>query len=167
MSSASTDSATTVSPDTPVAAKKDDKENIVVKKDRKVAEAAKTKKPADKTKTSVPAVIAIEDTDEEDQDEEEDPRGMSSSGFHTISFLLLPRSVATVEPPRRPKIVAVQPRRSPRLAGLPPEMEGLGAQFSSFPSHRSVMAYPSFAFQGERNAARRVRRTKADSLEVA
>ncbi|KAJ9100732.1 hypothetical protein QFC19_005471 [Naganishia cerealis] len=127
VSTASTDSATTVSPDTPTAAdKNNDKENIAVgtavnKKDKKTLGTGKTTKDTEKAKISVPEVIVIVDSDEEEDNQ------------------------ATVEPPRRPKTVKIQPRRSPRLAGLPPEMEGLA----------------------ERNAARRIRRTKADALEVA
>jgi hypothetical protein len=165
VSSASTDSATTVSPDTPVAAKKVDKENVAVKKDKK-AEAVKATKPAEKIKTSVPEVIVIEDTDEEDEDEDEDPEGTptieKSRGRASADFLV----TATVEPPRRPKIVAVQPRRSPRLAGLPPEMEGLGMHSCAL-FVPSCLADNTSGSVGERNAARRIRRTKADFLEVA
>jgi hypothetical protein len=79
ISSASTDSATTVSPDTPVAVKKNNKENIAVKKDKKVAGAVKANEPAEKIKTTVPAVIVVEDTDDEDEDDDEDPEGTSAS----------------------------------------------------------------------------------------
>ncbi|GHJ85933.1 hypothetical protein NliqN6_2335 [Naganishia liquefaciens] len=125
-SSASTDSATTVSPETPALNKKDDKENVaqgttVGKKDKKMSSDVKVKQAVKKTRANAPPVIVIEDSDEEDQDFQ-----------------------ATVEPPRRPKTIAVQPRRSPRLAGLPPEMAGLD----------------------EPIAVRRVRRTKTDNLEA-
>lgn len=72
-SSASTDSATTVSPDTPVVNKKDDKENLAqgvtaAKKDKKGSGDVKVKQTADKTKASAPPVIVVEDSDEDDQD---------------------------------------------------------------------------------------------------
>lgn len=114
----------------------------------------------------MPAVIVIEDTDDEDEDEGEDPEGTSAS-FIRPRIVSDVHCLATVEPPRRPKIVAVQPRRSPRLAGLPPEMEGLGMRSCPLSSLCATTAHPTFVCIGERNAARRVRRTKADFLEVA
>ena len=72
-SSASTDSATTVSPETPALNKKDDKENVaqgttVGKKDKKMSRDVKVKQAVKKTKANAPPVIVIEDSDEEDQD---------------------------------------------------------------------------------------------------
>ncbi|KAJ9123657.1 hypothetical protein QFC24_003428 [Naganishia onofrii] len=104
VSAASTDSATTVSPDTPtIANKENDKENVTAANAVKKKEIkALTEMIAEKVKAIAPPVIVIDDSDDEEDKQ------------------------ATVEPPRRPKTVKIQPRRSPRLAGLPPEMEGLG-----------------------------------------
>lgn len=74
VSAASTDSATTVSPDTPtIANKENDKENVtaanaVKKKETK----ALTEKIAEKVKAIAPPVIVIDDSDDE-----EDKQGMS------------------------------------------------------------------------------------------
>ncbi|KAJ9123424.1 hypothetical protein QFC22_001626 [Naganishia vaughanmartiniae] len=78
VSAASTDSATTVSPDTPtVGNKSDDKENVAVgnavnKKDNKATVTKLTGKTAEKVKAIAPPVIVIGDSDED-----EDEQGMS------------------------------------------------------------------------------------------
>lgn len=140
--------------------KKDGKENIAqglaAKKDKKASSDVKVKQTAGKTKASAPPIIVIEDSDEED----EDLQGMSKARRYDV----IPSDTlaATVEPPRRAKTVAMQPRRSPRLAGLPPEMAGLGTLLYG----NRVSPKLTLSFLDEPIAMRRVRRTKTDTLEA-